>query len=68
MASVKAISQSTPVSERTSIAPAEVYGPEGAAIKLRIATGGAGQTGFLRKLAEEFISWYEFRGMFPIRT
>ncbi|KAK5054449.1 hypothetical protein LTR84_001339 [Exophiala bonariae] len=58
MASVKAISRSTPVSERASIAPAEVYGPEGADIKLRIATGGAGQTGLLRKLAEEFISWY----------
>jgi hypothetical protein len=57
MASVKPMSKSTPQSERASITPSEVYGPEGADIKLRIATGGAGQTGLLRKLAEEFILW-----------
>lgn len=37
------------------IQPAAVYGDEGP-IKLRIATGGAGQTGVLQALAEAFIS------------
>lgn len=34
--------------------PAEVYGTSGS-VKLRIATGGAGQSGLLRALAERFI-------------
>jgi hypothetical protein len=34
--------------------PAEVYGPSGP-VKLRIATGGAGQSGLLRALAERFV-------------
>jgi hypothetical protein len=33
---------------------AEVYGKSGP-VKLRIATGGAGQSGLLRALAERFI-------------
>jgi len=37
------------------IQPAGVYGTEGP-VKLRIATGGAGQTGVLRALAEAFIA------------
>jgi hypothetical protein len=36
------------------IDPAEVYGHSGP-VKLRIATGGAGQSGLLRALAEQFI-------------
>jgi len=57
MASVKPLPRTTPPSKRASITPAEVYGPGGADIKLRIATGGAGQTGLLRRLAEGFIAW-----------
>lgn len=36
--------------------PASVYGHTGE-VKLRIATGGAGQTGVLRELAERFIDY-----------
>ena len=36
------------------VEPAEVYGTSGP-IKLRIATGGAGQSGLLRALCEQFI-------------
>ena len=35
--------------------PAAIYGQEGP-IRLQIATGGAGQTGVLKALADEFIS------------
>jgi len=37
------------------ILPAAVYGNEGP-VRLRIATGGAGQTGVLQALAEAFIT------------
>lgn len=39
---------------RQEIQPAEIYGSQGP-IKLHIATGGAGQTGLLKALAEAFI-------------
>ena len=50
MASVKAQHPVKPV----DVNPAEVYGTSGP-IELRIATGGAGQSGLLRALAERFI-------------
>lgn len=39
------------------ISPAALYGEDGL-VKLRIATGGAGQTGVLKALAEAFIILY----------
>ena len=36
--------------------PTEVYGPPNAAVALRIGNGGAGPTGILRALAEDFIT------------
>lgn len=39
-----------------TITPASIYGDAGE-VKLRIATGGAGQTGVLRELAEAFIQY-----------
>lgn len=56
MASIKPITNLTPKSQYQVIAPQEIYGPEDAEVRLRIATGGAGQTGLLKKLAEEFIT------------
>ncbi len=50
MASVKVHNPQRPL----EVDPAEVYGTSGD-IKLRIATGGAGQSGLLRGLAEKFI-------------
>ncbi len=35
--------------------PTEIYGPPNAAVALRIGNGGAGPTGILRALAEDFI-------------
>lgn len=51
MASVKFIPNAPPL----VVEPAEVYGAEGP-ITLRIATGGAGQSGLIRSLAEAFIN------------
>jgi hypothetical protein len=51
MASVKFNPTATPL----FIEPTEVYGAEGP-ILLRIATGGAGQSGLIRSLAEAFIN------------
>lgn len=42
---------------RQEIQPAAVYGEAGP-IRLRISTGGAGQTGLLRLIAETFIKEY----------
>lgn len=50
MASVKVNPSITP----PYIEPKDVYGSTGK-IRLRIATGGAGQSGLLRVLAEAFI-------------
>lgn len=50
MASVKV----TPNPEPLIVEPTEIYGIEGP-VTLRIATGGAGQSGLLRSLAEAFI-------------
>lgn len=43
----------------SEIPPKAIYGKEGP-IKLRIATGGAGQTGILEALAEAFMKLYCF--------
>jgi hypothetical protein len=51
MASVKVIPNAPPL----FVEPAEVYGA-GGPITLRIATGGAGQSGLIRSLAEAFIN------------
>ncbi|ERF70796.1 hypothetical protein EPUS_08354 [Endocarpon pusillum Z07020] len=51
MASVKVIPNAPP----HLVEPTEIYGVEGP-ITLRIATGGAGQSGLLRTLAEAFIN------------
>jgi hypothetical protein len=51
MASVKFNPSAPPV----IVEPTEVYGVEGP-INLRIATGGAGQSGLIRSLAEAFIN------------
>lgn len=51
MASVKVISNAPPL----LVEPTEIYGAEGP-ITLRIATGGAGQSGLIRTLAEAFIN------------
>jgi hypothetical protein len=50
MASVKI----NPTAPRLHIEPTEIYGTEGP-ITLRIATGGAGQSGLIRCLAEAFM-------------
>ena len=50
MASVKVNDAITP----PEIAPAATCGSEGE-VRLRIATGGAGQSGLLQELAEKFI-------------
>ena len=50
MASVKLDTSASP----QDIAPSTLYGREGPT-RLRIATGGAGQTGLLKALAEAFI-------------
>lgn len=50
MASVKVQHPVKPL----EVDPAEIYGKSGV-VKLRIATGGAGQSGLLRALAERFI-------------
>jgi len=42
------------VQDSQELQPAAVYGSDGP-IRLRIATGGAGQTGVLKALAEAFI-------------
>lgn len=51
-----------------SAEPKEIYGPAGAVIALRIGNGGAGPTGILRALAEDYlafsganyaIAWYQ---------
>jgi len=55
MASIRPIPSSVPKSQRQSIPPAALYGTPGGEVRLRIATGGAGQSGLLQKLAEEFI-------------
>lgn len=55
MASIRPIASSVPQSQRQSIPPAALYGAPGGEVRLRIATGGAGQSGLLQKLAEEFI-------------
>lgn len=47
----------SPDAAATEITPTHIYGNEGE-IRLRIATGGAGQTGVLRALAERFIDLY----------
>ena len=51
MASVKVVPNALPL----FVEPTEIYGIEGP-ILLRIATGGAGQSGLLRSLAEGFIN------------
>jgi len=51
MASVKV----NPTASPLVVEPTEVYGVEGP-ILLRIATGGAGQSGLIRSLAEAFIN------------
>ena len=51
MASVKF----DPSSPRQDIVPADFYGDDGP-LRLRIATGGAGQSGLLKALAEAFIN------------
>lgn len=50
MASVKVIPNAPPF----SVEPTEIYGTEGP-IRLRVATGGAGQSGLIRALVEAFI-------------
>lgn len=50
MASVKVVPTALPL----LIEPAEIYGEKGP-ITLRIATGGGGQSGLIRSLAEAFI-------------
>ncbi len=51
-----------------STKPKEIYGPQGEAIAIRIGNGGAGPTGILRALAEDYIkgrhgnftiAWYQ---------
>lgn len=42
-----------------STTPKEVYGPPGAPIRLRLGNGGAGPTGLLRALAEDFLAMEE---------
>ncbi len=51
MASVKVVPTALPL----GVEPTEIYGAEGP-ITLRIATGGAGQSGLIRSLAEAFIN------------
>jgi hypothetical protein len=51
MASVKVIATALPL----LVEPTEIYGGEGP-ITLRIATGGAGQSGLIRSLSEAFIN------------
>jgi hypothetical protein len=51
MASVKV----NPTAPLLVVEPTEVYGAEGP-ILLSIATGGAGQSGLIRSLAEAFIN------------
>jgi hypothetical protein len=51
MASIKVVPNPLPL----LVEPTEVYGNEGP-ITLRIATGGAGQSGLIRSLAEAFIN------------
>ena len=51
MASVKV----NPNAPQHLVEPTETYGAEGP-ITLRIATGGAGQSGLIRTLAEAFIN------------
>jgi len=43
-----------PTQDKQELQPAAVYGSDGS-IRLRIATGGAGQTGVLKALADSFI-------------
>ena len=50
MASVKVVLNALPL----FVEPTEIYGTEGP-ITLRIATGGGGQSGLIRLLAETFI-------------
>ncbi|KIW52909.1 hypothetical protein PV05_08518 [Exophiala xenobiotica] len=65
MASIRPIPSSVPKSQRQSIPPAALYGTPGGEVRLRIATGGAGQSGLLQKLAEEFIDAYTQRTSTP---
>ena len=51
MASVKVVPTAPPF----YVEPTEIYGAEGP-VTLRIATGGAGQSGLIRALAEAFIN------------
>lgn len=46
------------------VVPKAIYGEDGP-IKLSIATGGAGQTGVLKALADSFITLYRH---FPLRA
>ncbi|KAI1630214.1 hypothetical protein EDD37DRAFT_87328 [Exophiala viscosa] len=60
MASIKLLAPSTPEAQRQTIAPTALYGASGP-VGLRIATGGAGQSGLLQKLAEEFMTAHTWR-------
>ena len=51
MASVKVVPSAPPL----IVEPTEVYGA-GGPVALRIASGGAGQSGLIRSLAEAFIN------------
>lgn len=51
MASVKVV----PIALPRFVEPTEIYGSDGP-ITLRIATGGAGQSGLIQSLAEAFIN------------